>query len=63
MVEPVDVLDAEDAAGGVSIDDDGSDSYEYDDSGLVEAGVSTGVTGSETKYAEEVQQDVKYSSL
>ena len=59
----MDVLDAEDAAGGVSIDDDGSDSYEDDYSGSVEAGVSTVVTGLETKYAEEVQQDVKYSSL
>ena len=42
----MDVLDSEESAEGGSIDNDGADSYEEDESGLGEADVRTGVTQS-----------------
>ena len=59
----MDILDSEDAASDGSIDNYGAALDEEDGSGSVEAGVGTGVTESGTKELEEVQQDVKYSSL
>ena len=59
----VDALDPEDAAEYGSIDDDGADLGEEENSGLVETGVSTGVTELGEKWLEEMQQAVKYSSL
>ena len=58
-----DVLDSDEAAKYGSIDNDGTTSDEYDGSGLVESGLSTGVTEYGTTEMEEVQQDVKYYSL
>ena len=58
-----DVPKSEEVAKDGSIDNYGSDSDEEDESGSGEVGVSTGVTESGTKEVEEVQQDVKYSSL
>ena len=58
-----DVIDPEEAAEYVSIDDDGDYLDENGESGLEEAGVSTGVTEVGTKDVEEVQQAVKYLSL
>ena len=57
------VLDSEEAAEYGSIDDDGDYLDENGESGLEEAGVSTGVTEVGTKDVEEVQQAVKYLSL
>ena len=62
FIEP-NVLDSEEAAEDSSIDNDGADLDEEDESGLGEAGVRTGVTQSGTEGVEEVQQVVKYSSL
>ena len=45
------------------VDDDGDALDEEDVSGTGEADVSTGVTESETKEVEEVQQYVKYASI
>ena len=58
-----DVPKSEEVAKDGYIDNYGSDSDEEDESGSGEVGVSTGVTESGTKEVEEVQQDVKYSSL
>ena len=58
-----DILDSEEAYGGGSIDNDGAALDEEDESGLVEAGVRTGVTQSGKEEVEEVQRVVKYSSL
>ena len=58
-----DIIEPNYAAEDGSIDDDGADLYGEDDSGLGEAGVSTGVSEVGTKNVEEVQQAVKYSSL
>ena len=58
-----DVLDYEEVAKDSSVDNDGSDSDEEDESGLVEAGVRTGVIQSGTEEVEEVQRVLKYSSL
>ena len=44
-------------------DDYGYDLDEYDDSGLVEVSVSTGVVAAETKEAEYMYQAVKAASL
>ena len=58
-----DVLDSEEASEYGSIDNYVADSYEEDDSGLVEAGVRTGVPQLVTEDVEEVQGVVKYFSL
>ena len=56
-------LDSEEAAEDGSIDNNGTDSDEEDESGLGEAGVRTGVTQSVTEEVEEVKRVVKSSSL
>ena len=58
-----DVLDSEEEAEDVSIDNDGSDSDEEDESVYKEAGMRTCVTQSGTEEAEEVQWVVKSASL
>ena len=58
-----DTLDSGEAAEYYSIDNDGDDLGEDDESGLGEAGVSTGVTEVGTKEVEKVHQAVKYSYL
>ena len=58
-----DVLEYEYESKDGSIDNYGADSDEEDKSGSGEAGVRTGATQSGTEEVEEVQQDVKYSSI
>ena len=58
-----DVLDSEEAYAYVFINNVCADFDEEDESGLVEAGVRTGVTKSGTEEVEEVQWVVKSSSL
>ena len=55
-----DVLDSEEAAEDSSVDNDGAASGEENESGLGEAGVSTGVNQSVTEEVEEVQQILKH---
>ena len=57
------VYDSKEAAEDGSIDNDGATLDEEIDSGLVEAGVITGVTQSGTEDVEDVQRVVKYYSL
>ena len=59
----MDILDSEDAAEDVFIEDDGSALVEERESGLIEAGVSTCVTEVETKYLEDLQQVVNSSYI
>ena len=57
------VIEFDEADEDGSIDDDGADLYEEDESGSVEAGVRTCVTEVGAKEVEEVQQALKASSI
>ena len=58
-----DVLDPEEVADYGVVYDDGISSYEYDECGLGEAGVSTYMDASEKKEVEEAQLDKNSSSI
>ena len=58
-----DVLDPEEVAEYGVVYDDGISSYEYDECGLGEAGVSTYMDAAQTKDVEEPKQNKKSSSI
>ena len=55
----MDVIDTAETSDGGMVDADGAAQDEEYESGLGEAGESTGVTAAETKEVQEAQQDVK----